>query len=526
MQSDSLQEAFRDVPKMILAERRVAEKEISRQLNGWATKHQDDQTWTRSSLIDTLPELIVRSTWVEQLGALSYAEPHCDFLFQCQMMNKVNRWVLENPYRDSLFSEWINSQKSKLPQEDGMRLEHAVKIFDWTVRNVWPSGAPKAIESLPLNPYLPLRDDGLGYTQLPWQTMISSQGDMIARARVYSQLAMQQDIPVGWIVLPGISPDQYKLWAIGIPVGDQIYLLEPRMGIPIPGPGQTGIATLKEAKSDPTILRRLKVTDIFDYPVSQPDLEKSFVVLDIEPMAVSRSMKVLENALTGDLRMKLSVDADRWKEAFLAAEPNIELRLWSLPWLGQQYGVQLREQLKDMTRFTANYMTKMGMYIDDTPVSRARLSHLAGNFASNLDGQGALEAYMGLRIDDETLSKLPFDTALQEELLIKRRRDEEQEVFQQRIQFFQGLFRQAKLEASLYLGMAHYDMGNFETSLSWLDRWMLKMSGTEAWHANCWYLMGRNCEMLGRNQEAIDYYKRSPSSQEAGNRIRARMLSK
>ncbi len=52
------------------------------------------------------------------------------------------------------------------------------------------------------------------------------------------------------------------------------------MGIPIPGPGQTGIATLKEAKSDPTILRRLKVTDVFDYPVAQPDLEKSFVVLD------------------------------------------------------------------------------------------------------------------------------------------------------------------------------------------------------------------------------------------------------
>ncbi|MFO0923287.1 MAG: tetratricopeptide repeat protein [Pirellulales bacterium] len=62
--------------------------------------------------------------------------------------------------------------------------------------------------------------------------------------------------------------------------------------------------------------------------------------------------------------------------------------------------------------------------------------------------------------------------------------------------------------------------------MSWADRWLLKVSGTEPWHACCWYQIARSLEQLGRTEEAIEMYKRSPSSQEAGNRIRARLLGK
>ena len=70
---------------------------------------------------------------------------------------------------------------------------------------------------------------------------------------------MQADLHPCWVALPGITEDSYRLWAIGIPVGKQLYLLEPRLGIPLPGPDQKGVATLEQAQQDRRVLftRRL-----------------------------------------------------------------------------------------------------------------------------------------------------------------------------------------------------------------------------------------------------------------------------
>ncbi len=137
----------------------------------------------------------------------------------------------------------------------------------------------------------------------------------------------------------------------GGPVGDQIYLFDPRLGIPLPGPGQKGVATLADARKDASVLRRAKVVDLFDYPVSSADLANVFLALDMEPFAHSRGMQLLEKSIVGEDRMKLHASADDWSKEFQKAEPKIEVRLWSLPWFAVDYGANLRSRLKDPSMF-------------------------------------------------------------------------------------------------------------------------------------------------------------------------------
>ncbi len=102
-----------------------------------------------------------------------------------------------------------------------------MKLFDWTMRNVWFDGNPKDIEKLPLNPLLPLVMKGWD-TQLPWNTLIRGRGDYLARSRVFLIGFSARDS--GGLV--GIARDHIRsIQAVvdGSPVGDQIYLFDPRL---------------------------------------------------------------------------------------------------------------------------------------------------------------------------------------------------------------------------------------------------------------------------------------------------------
>ena len=282
------------------------------------------------------------------------------------MFRNVHDWVVELPYRDGLFAPWVEEQKAKLGRDEHQKFENALKLFDWSIRNVWNEGNAKANTTLPLNPDLSKQDQGMGYTRMPWHSLMIARGDIFNRARVFSQLAFQEGVPVGWFCFPGIIPEEYKIWILGIPIGDEIYLLDPRLGIPLPGPNQVGIATWNDAKSDPTVLRRAKVGDI-DYPVTHADLDKAFFVMDVEPFAMSHGMNLLEQELTGSDRLKLSCDADAWQKEFQKRDSKLQVKLWSLPWYGLIYGVDLRERLKNFDQFTANFFASMGTFFRRHP---------------------------------------------------------------------------------------------------------------------------------------------------------------
>ncbi|MFO1065339.1 MAG: hypothetical protein U0892_15850 [Pirellulales bacterium] len=91
---------------------------------------------------------------------------------------------------------------------------------------------------------------------------VLARGDFIERGRVFTTLAKQRGIRVCWIGLRPADSPTTKIWAVGVLVGDECYVFDPKLSLPILNPDTLILASLKEIQKDPRILRRC------DIPVS------------------------------------------------------------------------------------------------------------------------------------------------------------------------------------------------------------------------------------------------------------------
>ncbi len=525
---DSLREAFRYLPQLIRLDRTAAMQEINYQLNTWSKSVTNPPEWKASSLLESIPANLRTIDFAQRMTALEFGEPECEFMLQNQLMRQISQWVIEKSYRDGMFQGWLESRKGDLSAEEWARLETTLKLFDWTMCNIAIDGNAKDIEQLVNNPELPLNDSSMVYRQLPWQTMMFGRGDGWERGRVFTQLCFSQGIDAVVLALPSVTGATenaaLRLWCIGVPIGNDILLFEPRWGLPIPSVAGNGIATLAQAKSDASVLRRAKLPGRFEYPVEMKDLKDVVALVDIEPFTVGRTMYTLERSLTGENRQRLSIDADAYEARLLAIDPKLSVRLWNVPWMAHVYNQAVRKRLDDMSPFAVNYMERVGSYVTDTPISRARMLHLKGQFESTLDAAGALRSYMDIRVDEETLRELQYDRELQKAFGMIKRPSESAELYEARVAMMASFLRKSKFDIGIFLAMANVDMGKPETAIDWLSKRILSQKGTERWHAHAHYLLGRNKESMGDLAGAIEEYKFEESAQSAGNRIRVRRL--
>jgi len=525
---DSLKDAFQYLPQLIRMDRTVAMQEINYQLNSWSSSVKDSSDWKSSSLLESIPATLRTIDFAQRMTKLEFSEPECEYMMQSQMLKQVSQWVVDKPYRDKLFSGWLDSRKSDLTADEWSKLETTLKLFDWTVCNIAIEGDPKMVENLLINPDMPPSDQAPIYRQLPWQTLMFARGEAWQRARVFTQMCFSQGVDTVVLALPSITGatenSALRLWCIGVPIGDEIYLFEPNWGLPIPASKGDGIATLSQARTDATVLRRAKLPGRFDYPVESKDLESVFALVDVEPFAVGKTMYVLERSLTGDNRQRLSLDADRFEARLLEIDPKLSIRLWNVPWLSHVYNLSVRARLDDMSPFAMAYLERFGSYVTDTPISRARVLHFKGQLESTIEAAGALRMYMDCRIDEETIRELEYDSQLQKSFGVVKRPTEPLENYQMRLKLMGNYLRQSKFDIVAFLAMANIDLGKPETAADWLSKRLLAVRGTERWHAHAHYLLGRTLESIGDSPGAIEQYKFDATAQAAGNRIRIRRL--
>lgn len=525
---DSLREAFQYLPQLIRLDRTSAMKEISYQLNTWSTSVSQPPEWSPSGLLESIPASLRTVDFSNRMTKLEFGEPECEFMLQCQLMKQLSSWVLDLPYRDRLFADWLAEERKRLDSTEGVQLETALKLFDWTICNVAVDGNPEDIERLVTNPDIPLNESAPVYRQLPWQTLMFARGDAWQRGRLFTQLCFSRGIDCVVLALPSLTGASenaaLRLWCIGVPIGNELYLFEPRLGLPLPDPKGGGIATLRMAKTDPNVLRRAKLPGRFNYPVESKDLNRLIALIDAEPFAVGRTMYTLERALTGENRQRLSMDADRIESRLKDIDAQLEIRLWNVPWLAHVYNLEVRMRLDDLSPFAMQYMERYGIFVTDTPISRARMLHFQGKFPSTIEAAGALKSYMDFRVDEETLRELQYDRNTQMTLGVVKRPTESMEGFSARVSMAQNFFRKSKFDIGIFLAMANMDLGKPETAIDWLTKRLLDIRGTERWHAHAHYLLGRNYESLGNMESAIEEYKFEATPQAAGNRIRIRRL--
>ncbi len=526
---DSIREAFRYLPQLIRMDRTAALREIRYQLNTWSKSVTEAGNWKSSGLLDSVAGQLQTIDFSKRLTKLEFGEPEFEFLLQCQMLKDVSKWVVERPYRDPLFEPWLEKQKSAISADDWSHLESALKLFDWSVCNIAIDGQPNDAMRLVGNSELPINDNALNYRQLPWQTMMFARGDTWERARVFTQLAFIQGIDCVVLALPsqtGATENAaLRLWCVGVPVAGEMYLFEPQWGLPIPSQSGDGIATLRETKENPAVLRRARLPGRFDeYPVVQTDLKSLVALIDVEPFALGRTMHTLERSITGENRIRLSLNADALEETLIKVDPALSVRLWNVPWLAHVYNQSMRERLNDQSAFSMAYVDKFGVFIMDTPISRARNLHFKGQFENTVEVSGALRAYMDVRVDEKTLKDMQYDREIQTSLGVVKGSNEPAENFQFRIAQAQQFYRRSKFDVAVFLAMLNSDLGKLDTSNDWLTKRLLQLPGTDRWHAHAHYLMGRNYEQQGNTTAAITEYEFENSPQAAGNRIRIRKI--
>jgi hypothetical protein len=525
---DAIREAFRYLPQLIRQDRSAAMKGIRTDLNYWSKNVVESDSWKPSALLESISGKLRTIDFSTRMNKLEFGEPECEFLLQCQMMKDVGKWVVERPYRDTLFTDWLESQKTVLAADDWNQLETTLKLFDWSVCNVGIEGQSKDAMRLVTNSELPYNDSAPTYRQLPWQTMMFGRGDTWERARVFTQLAFIQGIDCVVLALPSLSGAtenaSLRLWCIGVPIGGELYLFEPQWGLPIPIQSKEGIATLRQAKENPDVLRRAKLPGRFEeYPVTQADLKNLVALIDAEPFALGRTMHSLERSITGENRVRLSMDTDALEQRLTKIEPNLSIRLWNVPWIAHVYNQSVRERLNEKSPFSMSYIEAFGAFIMDTPICRARTLHFKGQFDNTVESTGALRSYMDVRVDEQTLKDMEFDKEIQTSLGVVKQPGEPMENFQFRVAQARQYFRRSKFDVAIFLAMLNCDLGKLDTANDWLQKRLLMTAGTERWHAHAHYLLGRNYEIQGKTAEAFKEYEFENSPQEAGNRIRIRL---
>lgn len=529
---ENLSEAMRFVDNLADYNRMEAVKEVGYQLNAWMATDRNNVSSTKiPELIRSLPEDIRAYPPLSRVDSREFTQADVGYLMQSRLFAGVAKWTANSPLSDAVWKDWLQKPEivgGKPLSEVGVgNLQLAYKFFDWSIRNIQLVGDAKDIEVLPKDPRLPLNDTALGYRQLPWQTLMYGSGDFIERGRVFTELARQRNIDTVWLAIgkaDSVAPA--SLWLIGVPIEDEIFLFDSKLGIPIPGPEQVGIATLRQALDDESILRRLNISGRFKYPLDAKGAQSVIALIDADVSMISGRMKRLQESLTSDLRTELYVDVDALASK-LKSYPKIQgVQCWTLSILSRMYSEELEKRLKETNEFTARYLQDHLLYVGDTPMIKAKYHHLLGQWENSLDEQGAMAQYMNCRVPEEDLAKLTYDTDLQELFDAKRLPNEPLDKYNFRLSQIITIYREAKVDSTYLIGLLHFDQNNLESSTNWLIKRAQGLKGSQRWQPSIWYNAARAYESDGKIKEAIEMLRQVPSPQEAGNRIRMRLLQR
>ena len=141
-------------------------------------------------------------------------------------------------------------------------------------------------------------------------------GSSLERALVFLELLRQlgpaEEMQGCLVFCPDKAGGPTRLWACGVFVGgsDEVYLFDPRLGLPLPGPKGKGIATLRQAIASPDVLGQLTMKDGPPYDVTA-ELAAAGELQQVCPLsALAPRMQFLEKVLQGPtVHVRLTADA-------------------------------------------------------------------------------------------------------------------------------------------------------------------------------------------------------------------------
>jgi hypothetical protein len=255
------------------------------------TKEQKD--WLRANLHLSAEEL-------SEVESSHYTRLDNHHLFSCFLMRDA---------ADALEVKGVRG-KAGGPAVREKPLDQAVRAFAWVMREV--RLRPDEGEAIP-----------------PSFVVRRGWGTALERALVFLALLEQLGDPgasqrelLGFLLRVPNAKGKMHLWACGVVVGDgqDVYLFDPYLGLPLPGPKGEGVATLAQARQQSEILVQLNVNAKYRYPVTQEQAQAAQADLVCALSALSPRMRYLQDKLLAPaVRVRLANDAAKDAERIRAA---------------------------------------------------------------------------------------------------------------------------------------------------------------------------------------------------------------
>ncbi|WP_436716343.1 hypothetical protein U8335_01785 [Roseiconus lacunae] len=534
-QQDHLGDVFALLEQYVELEPKKARRQIAYHLNRWSESQPATAT-ERADLVKTIEDLFPPQELEKLADDSTYQPGDAEHLRDCFLFHSLYSWIDAEHLDERLLADWFTDLAKTIPEDQIDQLKTATRLFDWTVRNVaFEPDVPTT--GAPPGPQFPagMTFRGPGYRQTDYQTLMRGTGDGLQRAGVFTQLCRQANIAAAVIGTIDGTSGAVTPYFVGVLVGEEIYLFEPRLGIFVPGPGQVGIATLAQARRDELVLRRLSIAglDEFTYPISKSDVQQCVALFNFSPVTVSPRMELLQNGLTGNRRMSVYADADELAKRFDAVTGVASTRLWNVPVLAEMYRAICEQHAERDPIFNFWYVARWAMLEADFDsaknLAHGRWLHLLGQFSDVEEEniKGARTLYLEQRAPEFEIEDLRIDVDLQAAYGIRRADlDVSSEQFDQRIAEIQTMMRLGKRTATYWLSLLQADDDRTETAQNWIDDRVLDESQASIWVEPARYNLGRLAEALGDTDRAIEIYKRENAPQEHGSRIRARLVAK
>ncbi len=485
-ESDNLQTALAIVDGLDDADLNQATSSGIYNLNQWIEKHDDDPLWVTPSLLNTLPIHLAGTGLANNVGAKRFFPPDINYLHEMSWISQVARWIQANEVAHREI--WDNYIPSELEASDRAKLQSALRMFDWTVRNIQldplldypqvPEGETKSAPELGL--------PGPGYSMAMRDILVFGEGDWWQRARLLALLARQVDVQVILLGLPAEFGELKEPWLAACLVGAELYLLDIEDGVPVMSSDGKSIATFSEVRSDLSFAATILPADLQDKAeVIVPELVG---LIEADVMSVSHRMAILEKYLTGERQMKLTTSPNSLSRT-LRTDHGIEnSEIWGSAYEYYAFAAALSQRLStgdpDAIKFVRekhDYQMLEDMY----QLKRGRYKTLRGQFDDyELElGQelqrGSKTLLMASRLAQEKIEVMTTDRNVQEELGYVRPDEMSLTDWQENLRRTKLTFVRSKDMASYFIGMIHMEQGNYADAIDWLEKRTLQI-GVEA----------------------------------------------
>lgn len=446
--------------------------QIVERLNQWLRGSKSTSDWKSAELIGTLPEAISKSEKLKPLLAP-------DALNQLAFKPADGRLLQEAVWCRDL-SRWTRGT-------DSNRLAQVTSMFDWVVRNVQ------------------LEPDAGSLPRRPWQTLAFGRGTAAERAWVFVLLCRQANIDSAILTIPTAENGAWILVAVSL--DGQLYLFDPRLGLPIPGPDGNSVATLAQLLADDALLRQLD-TDEIEYPITVENLAKAIVHLVADPFSLSRRSVLVEERLAGEDAVKLSAPADAQAAKFREMKIG-EVQLWPAPFEILQR--QLTLERPDRARAAEEFV----MFAWRPELWKARTLHFRGKKETPDESKRDV---LSDPIDDHRTAQRHYmskSVRLTDAILAQQPPEK------------QNVYANAKTCATYWLGLLTFDeaadnASRYENALRWLEMVPEESRGGLLWPGGVAYNSALALAKLDRVDQAIAKLKADTSAQRQGNQILAR----